>query len=127
MTFDQFNAYCLAKKGVTVDYPFKGEAAWFKVMGKMFALANVTELKMGKEMVGPFHFINLKCDPDRAEALREQYEAVQGGWHQNKTHWNSLIMDGSLPDDLILELTDHSYELVKESLSGKLKAELKDL
>lgn len=121
MNFETFRAYCLAKKGVTEDYPFKGEAVWMKVMGKMFAMANVMELKMDGVMVEPFHFVNLKCNPEKSEALREQYGAIQPGWHQSKKHWNSLYMDGSLEDELILELIDHSYEIVVNSLPKKTK------
>ena len=77
MDFESFRNYCLAKNGVTEDYPFKGEAVWMKVMGKMFAMANVTELKMDGEIVAPFHFINLKCDPEKAEQLRESFDAIQ--------------------------------------------------
>jgi len=124
MTFEDFSEYCLAKPGVTVDYPFDGTSAWMKVAGKMFALANVSEMKMGKEMVPPFHFMNLKCDPDKAQELRSLHPSIQPGWHQNKTHWNSLYMDGSLSDKLVLDLIDHSYELVRNSLPKKLKENL---
>lgn len=124
MNIEQFRDYCLAKPGVTENYPFKGEAVWMKVLGKMFAMANVTELKMDGEMVAPFHFMNLKCDPERAEELRASHPAIRPGWHQSKVHWNSLYMDGTLDDRLILELIDHSYDIVAQSLTGKQKAEL---
>lgn len=120
MTLKEFNAYCLAKPGVEANYPFKGDTVWMKVMGKMFAMTNVRSMKMNGSLVEPFHFINLKCHPEQAIALRQEYPAIKAGWHQSKTHWNSLYMDGSLPDKLILELTDHAYELVKGSLSKKL-------
>jgi predicted DNA-binding protein (MmcQ/YjbR family) len=78
MDFETFRNYCLAKKGVTEDYPFKGEAVWMKVKGKMFAMANVLELKMEGELVEPFHFINLKCEPEKeAEQLRESHAAIR--------------------------------------------------
>ena len=125
MNIEQFNDYCLAKPGVEGHYPFKGEMVWMKVMGKLFAMTNVMEMKIEGEMVLPFHLINLKCDPQRAEELRESHAAIRPGWHQNKTHWNSLYMDGSLPDDLVMELVDHSYEIVVASLSKKAQAELK--
>ena len=124
---EDFLSYCKKKAGVTADYPFKGEAVWMKVMGKMFAMTNVKELQMEGEMVAPFHFINLKCDPERAVKLRSEYDSIGPGWHQSKVHWNSLYMDGSLPDQLIFELIDHSYELVASSLTAKLKKELNEL
>ncbi|WP_020527707.1 MmcQ/YjbR family DNA-binding protein [Flexithrix dorotheae] len=126
MTFESFRSYCLAKKGVTEDYPFKGESVWMKVMGKMFALANVEEFKMGQELVPPFHFINLKCEPEKAIELREKYPAIQPGWHQSKKHWNSLYMDGSLSDVLIKALIDHSYEIVVAGMPKKTQDELKN-
>ncbi len=76
MNLEEFNNYCLSKTGVTADYPFKGEAVWMKVMGKMFAMTNVLELKFGPELVAPFHFINLKCEPEKAVNLREQYHVT---------------------------------------------------
>ena len=87
----------------------------------MFALANVKPLKMNEAVVEPFHFVNLKCDPEKSIELRQQHPAIQPGWHQSKTHWNSIIVDGSLPDQLIYELIDHSYDLVFNSLSSKTK------
>ena len=125
MHIEQFISYCLEKPGVEDTYPFKGEMVWMKVKGKMFAMTNVVEVKMEGERVSPFHFINLKCDPERAEELREAHAAIRPGWHQNKTHWNSLYMDGSLSDKLILELVDHSYAIVAASLPKKVQAELK--
>lgn len=99
----------------------RGDCAWLKVAGKMFALTNVQEIKMNGALVTPFHFINMKCDPEKAEALRAQYPAIQPGWHQNKSHWNSVLMDGSLDDSLILELTDHAYEIVVTGLPRKVR------
>ena len=124
MTLESYIEYCLAKPGVEVSYPFKGECAWLKVGGKMFSLVNAVEMKMEGEIVPPFHFANLKCDPLKALTLRESYRAIKPGWHQNKDHWNSLYMDGSLPDDLIKELVDHAYETVASKLPKKIKSEL---
>ena len=124
MTLDSYIAYCLAKPGVEVSYPFKGECAWLKVGGKMFSLVNVTEMKMDGDIIPPFHFANLKCDPTKAIGLRESHAAIRPGWHQNKDHWNSLFMDGSLTDNLIKELIDHAYEIVAKKLPKKIKTEL---
>ena len=79
---------------------------------------------MAGEMVPPFHFINLKCDPEQALALRAKYLAIKPAWHQNKTHWNTLLMGQSLAKALIEELTDHSYDLVAASLPKKQRGSL---
>ncbi len=121
MTLEDYLNYCKAKPGVTDEYPFDGECAWLKVKGKLFSIVNVVEMKMGEEIVPPFHFANLKCDPEKAEELRAKYPAVQPGWHQNKKHWNSIYFDGSLRNNLIKELIDHSYNLVIDSLTKKQK------
>ena len=82
---------------------------------------------MGKEIVPPFHFINLKCDPERAIELREQHPSIRGGWHQSKVHWNSVYMDGTVNDNLVYELIDHAYDIVVQSLPKKVQEELKNL
>lgn len=100
-------AHCLAKTGCEETTPFGPDALVYKVGGKMFALTN------------PLTFpsrVNLKCDPDRAESLREEHEAVIPGYHMNKRHWNTVTLDDSLPSPLIRELIDHSYDLVVASL-----------
>ena len=108
--------YCLQKKGSITDYPFGEEALVIKVAGKMFAL-----LPVGAKPPR----INLKCDPTWAEVLRQTYTAVTPGYHMSKRHWNTIIVDGSIPDAEIFEMLDHSYELVVKGLSkverGKLK------
>lgn len=121
MTIDIFREYCLAKSAVTEDYPFDGSCAWFKVAGKMFALINVSEMKMGKDIVPPCHFANLKCDPERAIELREEYEQIQPGWHMGKKHWNSIYFDKSIKDSFVKQLIDDSYNLVVAGLSKKEK------
>jgi len=119
VNFKTFKTYCLSMPGVTEAYPMKGEVVWMKVSGKLFAMTNVQTLKMNGERVSPSHFINLKCDPARAVALRKKHSAITPGWHQNKTHWNTLLMGKPIPDNLIKELTDHSYDLVVASLTKK--------
>jgi predicted DNA-binding protein (MmcQ/YjbR family) len=100
-------AYCLEKKGTTASYPFGEGTLVFKVLDKMFALVSeeTTPLRM-----------NLKCDPEDAQALRTQYAAIIPGYHMNKEHWNSLYLDGSLPGELVFELIDHSYNLVVKGM-----------
>lgn len=127
MTLEEYINYCQDKPGVTIESPMGPGSIWIKVMGKMFSLTNTDDLKMGKEIVPPFHFINLKCDPERAIELREQHPSIRGGWHQSKVHWNSVYMDGTVNDNLVYELIDHAYDIVVQSLPKKLQEELKNL
>jgi predicted DNA-binding protein (MmcQ/YjbR family) len=117
MNIEEFREYCMAKAGVTEEFPFDEFTLVFKVMGKMFALTNLD---------GDWS-LALKCDPQRAVDLRERYPAIQPGYHMNKTHWNTVTMDGSLPQTMVLELIDHSYQLVTEKLPLKLRNELKNM
>lgn len=117
MNIESFQKYCLSKKGVTEEFPFDNNTLVFKVMGKMFALTNVEA----------FEGINLKCEPELAAQLREEYPAVKAGYHMNKKHWNTIVMDGSIGDKLIQQWIDLSYDLVVASLPKKERAALKDL
>lgn len=112
MNIEELREYCLSKKGVTEHFPFDEVTLVFKVGDKMFALTNLD----GEPTV------NLKCDPERAIELREQHSSIIPGYHMNKTHWNTVIMDGTVSDKLIYELVEHSYNLVFESLP-KIKRE----
>ncbi len=118
MNIEEIRDYCLAKPGVTEGFPFDETTLVFKVMNKMFALTGLE---------GDPPYVNLKCDPDRAVELREQYEAIQPGWHMNKVQWNSVYFTGSIPRDLVLELIDHSYDLVVQGLKRKDRERLKGL
>ncbi len=116
MNIETFRDYCLVKKGVTEETPFGEDTLVYKVMGKMFALTGLES--------DPFRF-NLKCDPDRAIELREEYTDIIPGYHMNKQHWNTVIAGNfQVPEKLQRELIDHSYELVVSSLTKKLQAEL---
>ena len=115
MNIENYRDYCLSKAGVTEAFPFDENTLVFKVMGKMFALADVDE----------FESVNLKCDPELALKLRETYVGVRPGYHMNKKHWNTVSMDGSLPDEKIKEWIDHSYALVVAGLPKKVREELK--
>ena len=106
MNIESYREYCLAKKGVTEDFPFDNETLVFKVGGKMFALTGIEQFKS----------INLKCDPERAVELREQYPGILPGYHMSKKHWNTVMMDGSVPMKLIIQMIDDSYNLVLSSL-----------
>ncbi len=118
MNVEELRSICLSKKGVTEEFPFDAHTLVFKVMGKMFALIALERLPPQ---------CNLKCDPERAVALREEYDGViTPGYHMSKKHWNTLFLE-SLPPDIIKELVDHSYNLVVAGLTKKLKEELSSL
>ncbi|HTH56274.1 MAG TPA: MmcQ/YjbR family DNA-binding protein [Cyclobacteriaceae bacterium] len=116
MNLESFRLYCLNKENVTEEFPFGEDTLVFKVKGKIFVIAGME----------PFEGINLKCDPEKAIQLREQYEAVQPGYHMNKKHWNTVAMDGSIPDKLVKEWIDHSYDLVAGKPSVKKSARKKE-
>lgn len=116
MNIEEFREYCLSKACVTESFPFDENTLVFKVCNKMFALTNLK---------GEWS-LNLKCDPSRAEELREKYSSIKPGYHMNKVHWNTVYMDGSLSNKLILELIDHSYDLIVEKLPLKLKQEIEE-
>ena len=122
MNFEAFRSYCMDKKGVEETHPFGDHAVWFKIGGKAFAWTFIKPFTYGNEIGEPFKFINLKCDSVKALELRASFGAVQAGWHQNKKYWNSVFMDGSLGDALIMTMIDHSYEIVLASLSKKQQA-----
>ena len=104
MNIEEYREYCLSKRGVTEDFPFDNVTLVFKVAGKMFALADI---------VG-FTSVNLKCYPD----------LIRPGWHMSKKHWNTVSIEGDVPDALFFELIDHSYDLVVASLTKKMRDEL---
>ena len=109
MDIESYRDYCISKPYVTEEFPFDANTLVFKVLGKMFALTNVEV----------FASVNLKCDPETAMELRENYTAVIPGYHMNKKHWNTVMMDGRVPDELIKEWTDNSYQLVVDKLPKK--------
>ena len=121
MNLETFYEYCLSKKGVTEHFPFDEETLVFKVGGKMFALSSLNQWEKGAPSV------NLKCNPDYAEELRAQYDDIKPGWHMSKIHWNTIEINRDVPDSLIKELIDHSYELVFKSLTKKLQTEILEL
>ena len=121
MNLETFYEYCLSKNGVTEHFPFDEETLVFKVGGKMFGLSSLTQWEKGIPSV------NLKCNPDYAEELRAQYDDIKPGWHMSKIHWNTIEINRDVPDSLIKELIDHSYELVFKSLTKKLQTEILEL
>ncbi len=114
MNFEDFREYCLGKPFVSEGFPFDKSTLVFKVGGKMFALADVDS----------FNSVNLKADPEDAIEMRERYRAVQPGYHMSKKHWNTVMINSDLPQDLFYKLIDDSYNLVFQSLSKKLRNEL---
>ena len=118
MNLETYYEYCLSKKGVTEHFPFDEDTLVFKVGGKMFALSSLSQWEKGEPSV------NLKCDPERAEELRAQYDDIKPGWHMSKIHWNTIAVNKSVSDNLIRELINHSYELVFGSLTKKMQSEL---
>lgn len=102
MDIESLRNYCILKKHVTESFPFGDETLVFKVEGKIFALVNLE---------GDFT-INLKCDPELALELRERYAAVTPGYHMNKKYWNTVLIDGTIPDKEVFSWIDHSYDEV---------------
>jgi len=112
MTLADFCAYCLSLPQAEETTPFGPNVLVYKVAGKMFALASPDDYPPT---------VNLKCDPDRAIELRDQYEEIQPGYHMNKRHWNTLTLEGRLTNKMVRDLTDHSYQLVVASLPKKVR------
>ncbi|GGH67630.1 MAG: MmcQ/YjbR family DNA-binding protein [Bacteroidetes bacterium] len=118
MNVEELRSYCIQLKGATESFPFDEETLVLKVMEqKMFAII---------PLESPHASISLKCNPERAIELREEYEGIQPGWHLNKVHWNSVNAE-QVPADLVRELIDHSYDLIVSSLTKKLQRELSEL
>ncbi len=117
MNIESYRTFCLSKKGVTEEFPFDETTHVLKVMGKVFALTNINS----------FSSINLKCDPENAIELREKYAAVQPGYHMNKKHWNTVLIDGSIPDKLLRQWIDESYQLVVAGLTKTQKIALETM
>ncbi|MBT8264352.1 MAG: MmcQ/YjbR family DNA-binding protein [Eudoraea sp.] len=114
MNVEEFREYCLLKKGVTEEFPFDKVTLVYKVMGKMFAIVPLERFPSQ---------VNLKCDPERAMELRESYDGIiMPAFHMSKTHWNTLFFE-QLPTELIIELTEHSYELIVAKFTKKVRAE----
>jgi predicted DNA-binding protein (MmcQ/YjbR family) len=117
MDIESLREYCLIKKGVTESFPFDENTLVFKVSGKMFLLTDlVDELS-----------INVKCEPEKALELRAHYPCVIPGYHMNKQHWNTVKIDGSVTDNLLMEWIDMSYQLIVDSLPKKDRTTLLDM
>ncbi|MEZ2391251.1 MmcQ/YjbR family DNA-binding protein [bacterium RCC_150] len=112
---------CLGFPGTYEDFPFGPETSVFKVrasgasQGKMFAASALDEQNLA---------VSLKCDPALAEQLRSAHPEITGAWHMNKTHWNGVRLDGALPDDMVRDMVEDSYDLVVSSLPRKQQEQL---
>jgi predicted DNA-binding protein (MmcQ/YjbR family) len=115
MNIEELRTYCLSLKGVTEDFPFDENTLVFKVVGKLFCLT---------DLEGPLS-INVKNDPEKNIELREEYQAIKPGYHMSKIHWNTIDIDGSIPDDFIKNLIDESYDLVVMKLKRQEQQKLK--
>ncbi len=113
---EDIRSYCLSKDFTEEGFPFDENTLVFKVGGKMYALIDVEKSES----------INLKCNPERAEELRENNEGIIPGYHMSKKHWNTVSLDGIVDQKLVFELIDHSYQLVYASLTKKVKHELEN-
>ncbi len=110
MNVEEIRVYCIAKPDVEEGFPFGPETLVFKANGKIFLLMSLDE--------APLQF-NVKCNPERAVELREQHSCILPGYHMNKQHWNTVIIDNSLTRKQLQELIDHSYELVYKHKNKK--------
>lgn len=116
MNVEFISEYCLSKKGAVEDFPFDEDTLVFKVGGKMFALIPLEKIPLQ---------INLKCDPEKAMELREQFEDVQPGWHMSKTYWNTILLDGNIRWNDLKDWIDHSYDEVVKGLKKSERDKIK--
>jgi predicted DNA-binding protein (MmcQ/YjbR family) len=108
-------AWCLQQPGATEEFPFSPGTSVFKVAGKMFALSTLARTPLQ---------VSVKCEPELAVGLRDSYRAIRPGYHLNKRHWNTLTLDGSLPDELVRDLVEDSYDLVVTALPRRIREQL---
>jgi predicted DNA-binding protein (MmcQ/YjbR family) len=111
----ELRRWCLAQTGAVEDFPFGPETSVFKVAGKMFALSALDRTPLE---------VSVKCEPELAVQLRGTYAAIRPGYHLNKRHWNTVTLDGSLPDELIRDLVEDSYDLVVSALPKRTRTQL---
>jgi len=116
MNIEEIRNYCIAKKGVTESFPFNETTLVFKVMNKMFCLLSLDSAR-----------ISLKNDPEKNEMLRAQYPAIIPGYHLNKTHWNTIELNETVPPGLLQKMIDESYEIIIKSLPKKVQKEYQQL
>ena len=115
MDIEQLREYCLAKTGTEEGLPFGPDTLVYKVGGKVFLLTGLDNEELR---------FNVKCQPDKAMELREQFSCVVPGYHMNKKHWNTIVVDGTVSSKQLKEWIDHSYELVVKSLPKKIREDI---
>jgi predicted DNA-binding protein (MmcQ/YjbR family) len=115
MNASDLRSWCLQHAGAVEDFPFGPEPSVFKVEGKMFALSVLDRVPLE---------ISLKCEPELAEQLRRSYPAIGPGYHLDKRHWNTVTLDGSLPEPFVRDLIEDSYDLVVSALPQRLRRQL---
>jgi len=115
VTADELRERCLALPGAVEDYPFGPETATFRVEGKMFAITMLRREPLE---------VSLKCEPEMGERLRDSYPAIRGGYHLNKRHWVTVTLDGSVPDPMVADLVEDSYDLVVAGLTRAARSRL---
>jgi predicted DNA-binding protein (MmcQ/YjbR family) len=115
MDASELRMWCLRQPGAIEDFPFGPVTSVFKVAGKMFALSALERTPLE---------VSVKCEPELAVGLRASYPAIRPGYHLNKRHWNTLSLDGSLPDQLVRDLIEDSYDLVVSALPKRIRAQL---
>jgi predicted DNA-binding protein (MmcQ/YjbR family) len=115
MDATELRRWCLEQAGAIEDFPFGPEHSVFKVAGKMFALSALDRAPLE---------VSVKCEPELAAQLRHTYLAIRPGYHLNKRHWNTITLDGSLPDQLVRDLIEDSYDLVVSALPRRLRQQL---
>lgn len=118
MTFERIHAYLLSQPGAVEERPFTPETPVYKVGGKMFAYSS-------PDAVPPS--ITIKLDPLHGQLLRSTYEGVQAGYHMNKEHWNTIVLDGSIPEEELLSWIDEAYLLVRSNLPQRIQKQLANL
>jgi predicted DNA-binding protein (MmcQ/YjbR family) len=115
LTAGRLRRHCLGLPGTAEEFPFRPDLSVFKVSGKVFALAPLKRRPLT---------VSLKCEPELAEQLRASYAAIRPGYHLNKRHWNTVDIDGSVPDRLVLDMIEDSYDLVVAGLPQRVQARL---
>ncbi len=119
MNIEDAREYCLSKAATSESFPFDDTTLVFKVLDKMFALISLRDERQR---------INLKCDPDRAILLREEYpDFIYAGYHMSKKHWNTILLDSELSSQVLYELIDHSYDLVISKMTKKNQAIIQEI
>lgn len=116
MNYKWLDEYCLSKIGAKKDFKIEWNATRYLIGGKMFALQGGDKEKRA--------IITLKCEPSFGHLLREQYQHIIAGYYMNKEHWNSVYLDGNIPDEVLKQMIDMSYDLVLKSLSKKVQKQI---